>query len=807
MTSSPKKLTLSKYLTLLTSAAFLFAIEGASAEHFRVYLLGGQSNAAGRGDASLLTAPLNAPQPNVPFYWRKTLTGVSNGNLPQNTWIDLQQDSGHGKNSPAGHAVEFGPELSFGLDMANADPSVNIAIIKYAHGGSNLHTQWAAGGTNYTTFVSTVQDGLSALIAAGHTYEVGGMVWVQGEADTSSPNDANYEANLTNLIERIRSDLAQSGPGGFTLPFVISRLSDSQYTSLNSGVLNVRSAQEAVATNGRQTAWVNTDGLTTYSNGIIHFDAPAQISIGEACAVQMLALEANDADRDGLLLSEETALSTNPDDPDSDNDGQQDGFENAAGTDPLSSSSFFCITDISLSNNLVSLTWPSQPGNLYHVESSSNLVDWATIASNVPAADPGTATTWLEGTTTTEEATILAHYDAQTSLNGDFNTNGFDSIDTDPGTTATRLMQGGGLTGGGSSAFILANALFDTSSSGSPGFNLAGIATTNQTTAAAANDSFSFTIQSAGTAVTYESLSFYANQFGTTAEVDVSYTIGANSEIFITQNLIPTTANNPVTLEELDFADFTSTEDVTWTFYLYGASASNQGTRFDDIKLAGFQNNSTLSHFDFTGPPWTSDKENDFAIFSANTPSIDTNTNSTTSILSNNGYTGGGYASFYIRDNDIGSSIFSTSDTSGVGMNLGNANAPTPTNFISFIVTPASGALTYESLSLYTSTNGVNDTYDIELRSWDGATETALAAISHTSGGSTNEPVVLQTFDFTDFSSTTATEFRIYGYNVDSANGGIRIDDIKLFGNANNNGESTPSPHQFFRIGLETTTQ
>ncbi|MEP4077267.1 sialate O-acetylesterase [Haloferula sp.] len=784
----------------LATATFLLGIQGASADHYRVYLLGGQSNAAGRGDASeLLTPPLNAPQTDVQFYWHKTLTDVINGNLTQDTWIDLQEGSGHGKNSPAGHAVEFGPELSFGRDLADADPSVNVAIIKYAHGGSNLHTQWADGGIYYNTFVATVQAGLSALTTAGHTYELGGMVWVQGESDTGSPNDVNYEANLTDLIERVRSDVGESSPGGHTLPFVISRLSDSQYTSIGSGVQNVRTAQESVGNSGRQTVWVNTDGLTTYSNGIIHFDATAQISIGEACAAQMLLLEANDADRDGLLLSEETTLGTDPNDPDSDKDGQQDGLENAAGTDPLSGNSFFAVTDISLSNDLVSLTWPSKAGNLYGIDSSTNLEDWTTIASGVAAADPGSTTTWTEEAGGGNGNGILAHYDAETGLNGNFDTTAFDSVDTDPNTTATRLAQGGSISGGGSDAWVLSNALFNPSPSGSPGFNFADVATADQAAADTAGDSFSFTIQSAGHAVTYESLSFYADQFGTTAKMDVSYAVGASSEVFIIQNLVPTTGNNPVTLEEIDFSDFTTTEDVTWTFYLYGASASNQGTRFDDIILAGFQNSTVISHFDFTGPPWTEELEEDFPTFSANTPSVDTNPGSATSILSNSGYTGGGYGSFYIRDSDIGSSIFSTSETPGVGMNLGGANAAAPTNYVSFAVTPVSGTLTYESLSFYTGTNGANDTYDIELRAWDGSAETVLGAISHTSGGSVNEPVAFKSIDFADFSSATATEFRLYGYNVNSSSGGIRIDDLKLFGEE----DSTPASSQFFRVGLE----
>lgn len=129
-------------LTLLITALGL-CCTGAQAKHYKVYLLGGQSNASGRGDASELVAPYDSPQTDVALYWQKTLE-TSNGNLTQDVWVALQPDSGQGKNSPAGHDVEFGPELAFGRTMADAHPDDNIAIIKYGHGGSNLHTQWSA---------------------------------------------------------------------------------------------------------------------------------------------------------------------------------------------------------------------------------------------------------------------------------------------------------------------------------------------------------------------------------------------------------------------------------------------------------------------------------------------------------------------------------------------------------------------------------------------------------------------------------------------------------------------------------------
>jgi hypothetical protein len=214
-----------------------------------------------------------------------------------------------------------------------------------------------------------------------------------------------------------------------------------------------------------------------------------------------------------------------------------------------------------------------------------------------------------------------------------------------------------------------------------------------------------------------------------------------------------------------------------------------------------------LSNFTFTGPPWTTNKDNNFATFAANAPSSDTELNSTTSILSNSGYNGGTYASFYIRDIDGGTvgvadagdfTIFSTSATPGAGMNVGNAAATVATNYIAFTLTPDSGYQTaFESLSFYTGTNAASDEYNIQLRAWNGVSETTLGSVSHT-GASTNAPVVFKSIDFTDFTSTSAIEFRLYGYNVASSGGGIRYDDIVL------NGTTTaiPEPSMAALCGL-----
>ncbi|GAA5476677.1 Ig-like domain-containing protein [Haloferula helveola] len=271
-------------LVALTTSAF-----GA---HYHVYLLGGQSNGNGRADAAQLTTPLDAAQTDVRFYWHRTQSVSNVGWILEDQWTDLAPGSGHGTGSPV-YPKEFGCEVSFGRAMADAKPSDNIAIIKYTHGGTNLYSNWSASGTQYTTFVSTVQAGLAALTTAGHTYDLKGMLWQQGEADTGGSNADNYETNLTNLIARVRTDLFAGGP----LPFLIGSLSDSQYsniTTVGSGPYKVRQAQETVAAADAAAGIVITDGYSTRLGDSIHLDHTAQVTLGQSFATLMLTFEGPD---------------------------------------------------------------------------------------------------------------------------------------------------------------------------------------------------------------------------------------------------------------------------------------------------------------------------------------------------------------------------------------------------------------------------------------------------------------------------------------------------------------------------------
>lgn len=233
----------------------------ANADHVRVFLLGGQSNMLGRAASSgLPTSPVNLqlPQDDVLLYYGTTLTTLRPGS---------------GK-----FTTEFGPEVSFGRAIADASPQYTYALIKGAVGGTGLWDDWnPATGTVYADFRNTVAAGLAALQAAGHTTEIVGMLWHQGENDAIQGQQANYASNLTAFIADVRSRF------GAKLPFIIGE----PWRGSGPAFVTVAEAQEAVAAADPYSSFIPTSDLTLFET--YHFDAPSQVIIGQRFAESYLS--------------------------------------------------------------------------------------------------------------------------------------------------------------------------------------------------------------------------------------------------------------------------------------------------------------------------------------------------------------------------------------------------------------------------------------------------------------------------------------------------------------------------------------
>jgi hypothetical protein len=231
---------------------------GLTGSTLKVFLLGGQSNMVGSGtDVGDLPPALRGPQDDVLFFYGGTSSPIS-----------LQPGSGS----------QYGPEITFGRAMADAFPGQSIALIKHAQGGTDLQNQWdPATGSVYANFRTVVADGLEALARAGHTNEIVGMLWTQGERDARLGYGASYEANLNEFIADVRARY------GADLPFLLSQLSALQTNLPADGLDQVRQAQANVAATDPNSHLVVTDSFGMRSDNL-HFSGAGQVALGQGFA-------------------------------------------------------------------------------------------------------------------------------------------------------------------------------------------------------------------------------------------------------------------------------------------------------------------------------------------------------------------------------------------------------------------------------------------------------------------------------------------------------------------------------------------
>lgn len=228
-----------------------------------VFIFSGQSNAVGqRTNTAELTPALQAVQPNVLFY------GPTSTSAPA-TWNPFVPPDETGVPSGSG----FGPEITTGQALLSPGWP-RTAMVKFASGGTNLYSQWNPniGGSLYSQMLTRVNQSLADLpVQKGVTGTPAGFFWMQGESDSDTLGHANaYQQNLTNFIQRLRSDLGQPN-----LPVVLGQINNAfTYTWA------VRQAQATVARTVPYVSLAKTDDLQRATGEPIHFSSQGTVDLG-----------------------------------------------------------------------------------------------------------------------------------------------------------------------------------------------------------------------------------------------------------------------------------------------------------------------------------------------------------------------------------------------------------------------------------------------------------------------------------------------------------------------------------------------
>lgn len=177
-------------------------------EPIDLFILAGQSNAQGyKGDAAYYPADANGLDSQIQL--NSTFINYG-GNI--DGWVPMGPQPGRYDD---GH---FGLEVSFCRKLKLE--GLNPAMFKYTRGATSLYADWKQPGAGgyYDEMVADLIPAIAELENQGHTVNVKGFIWIQGENDASVPEQSEaYEANLTNLISDLRNNVIHDS----TMPIIL----------------------------------------------------------------------------------------------------------------------------------------------------------------------------------------------------------------------------------------------------------------------------------------------------------------------------------------------------------------------------------------------------------------------------------------------------------------------------------------------------------------------------------------------------------------------------------------------------------
>jgi hypothetical protein len=231
--------------------------------HFQIFVLAGQSNMAGRGDVE--------PQDSVahPRVW------MLNRDLQ---WVPAV-DPLHFDKPIAG----VGPGRSFGIALAEADPTIHIGLVPTAVGGSSI-SAWTPGGIHSETGAYPWDEAIVRTKAALDSGVLMGILWHQGETDSTPGAAPRYAENLRTLIARLRETL--SAP---EVPFLIGQLGRFGAAPWNASKIQVDAVHQSLPGQLPRVAYVSAEGLTDKGDAL-HFSAASAREFGTRYAQAYLAL-------------------------------------------------------------------------------------------------------------------------------------------------------------------------------------------------------------------------------------------------------------------------------------------------------------------------------------------------------------------------------------------------------------------------------------------------------------------------------------------------------------------------------------
>lgn len=253
----------------LLAIPLLLGAPAVDAGHVRVFILTGQSNSLGttNGSETDLSPGADPADAQIKFWWHNVADASTSIGDSGGAFTTLQEQQG---GYYPGSATHWGSEIAFGRTLHRSGVR-DVAIVKASRGGGG-NTNWskADAGHMYQHVVDTVTAATTALTNAGDTFEIAGLLYLQGESDSTAEASV-AGTRFKTLVDNLRADL----PNAANLHAVIGGIA-----AAGTARDTVRARHESIAAS---TAYIdffpNLDLQAETTDGL-HFDKAAKLRIG-----------------------------------------------------------------------------------------------------------------------------------------------------------------------------------------------------------------------------------------------------------------------------------------------------------------------------------------------------------------------------------------------------------------------------------------------------------------------------------------------------------------------------------------------
>ena len=276
-------------LAFAFSLLLISATSGQAAE-LNVYILTGQSNSLGTTNLETSPGPgVHMADSQTDFFWANAAGGSSSNiayppalsSSSDGLITDLQVQGGEG-----GNLTFWGPEFGFARRLYDAGER-NFLVVKASKGGG-LNTFWDKttfdtnnnSGHMWGHLRDTVDSALENVINNGDSFNIKGLMYLQGESNNSTGAAASGQL-LRDLIGNLQTHVNSQYPNTADNMFTVIGEIAASTSNANRNLTTQQQMQLAASSSAIE--FVTTRDLPLKSDGI-HFGRDAKLTIGRRFA-------------------------------------------------------------------------------------------------------------------------------------------------------------------------------------------------------------------------------------------------------------------------------------------------------------------------------------------------------------------------------------------------------------------------------------------------------------------------------------------------------------------------------------------